>query len=882
MMNEAILGEAEIGITTFFASAHATDTCGTNGLPLTPNSVRILGKFQMLKNLQHPKLCQYIEILRGRHERLVIVSEHCKNSLMDHLNVGDLASLCEIQQIAFTTVEALVYLHSHDITVRNLSPDSIKVSPSGKYKVGKYGMYHMTGYGSYVAFPVGSPPYLAPEVIANGFDQSDHCSFPSHGGLWSSEKRDISKIFRKLLHLIIEYDSVDALEDILKYSNAKARILDMDRYFVSFLKRCLTIDAAARPTAEELLKHEFLHKLAVPGGSKHRNFNGCLNFPAVYRSKYLDAPDYNKLLSELSDAKDEDHLTSRPIKEFYFLWTLAGGDVMTELKRHGLMKSNPPSLSMPVAVLNNGESYGLERERERMLDETTVAMSLDKLRQKLQNVDESAYYPLIVEDELNPADLSETAKLPLVIREKDVVYQFHRVILFDRLLAGYPFTRERIIKEARVDIPPTVRAKVWAALLNIQGDVQEQYDRIDKVSVTSTDRQIEVDIPRCHQYNQLLSSPTAHGKFKRILKAWVVSHPKLTYWQGLDSLCAPFLSLNFNDEALAYASLSAFIPKYLYNFFLKDNSPIIQEYLAVFSQMIAYHEPELYNHLSDIGFAPELYAIPWFLTMFSHVFPLHKIYYLWDTLLLGSSLLPLCIGVAILQQVKDQLIHFGFNECILLFSDMPGIDIEKTVKDSIKLFNHTPPSAAIRKHENPAYRLKAPEEEKFLNLPDKEFLSLEQLRAEVCPRISARDLVRISTIVQKQEIIGRTDMKELKKRQGKPDKTLSTKPDNRSGKVLIVDIRSPEEYAVGYYKHSINIPYEQAFNAKDTLSTTGNNAILQKYHGKMVMIIGNKGEEVAKFGAKLVQLNFRRVSVMGESVNILRNNGYFETSLISS
>ena len=28
-----------------------------------------------------------------------------------------------------------------------------------------------------------------------------------------------------------------------------------------------------------------------------------------------------------------------------------------------------------------------------------------------------------------------------------------------------------------------------------------------------------------------------------------------------DSLCAPFLYLNFNDEALAYACLSAFIPK---------------------------------------------------------------------------------------------------------------------------------------------------------------------------------------------------------------------------------------------------------------------------------------------------------------------------------
>ena len=75
----------------------------------------------------------------------------------------------------------------------------------------------------------------------------------------------------------------------------------------------------------------------------------------------------------------------------------------------------------------------------------------------------------------------------------------------------------------------------------------------------------------------------------------------LVYWQGLDSLAAPFLFLNFNDEALAWACLSAFIPKYLHNMFLKDNATVIQEYLAKFSQLQAFHDPELFNHLDEIG-----------------------------------------------------------------------------------------------------------------------------------------------------------------------------------------------------------------------------------------------------------------------------------------
>ena len=55
------------------------------------------------------------------------------------------------------------------------------------------------------------------------------------------------------------------------------------------------------------------------------------------------------------------------------------------------------------------------------------------------------------------------------------------------------------------------------------------------------------------------------------------------------------------------------------------------------------------------------------------VFPLNKIFHLWDMLLLGGSSFPLCIGVAILAQLKPLLLKADFNECILLFSELPGL-----------------------------------------------------------------------------------------------------------------------------------------------------------------------------------------------------------------
>jgi hypothetical protein len=65
--NANLLNRATIGLSTFCAANHPAESCGSNGLPLTPNSIQILGKFYTLSQLQHPNLCTYAEIFRIQH-----------------------------------------------------------------------------------------------------------------------------------------------------------------------------------------------------------------------------------------------------------------------------------------------------------------------------------------------------------------------------------------------------------------------------------------------------------------------------------------------------------------------------------------------------------------------------------------------------------------------------------------------------------------------------------------------------------------------------------------------------------------------------------------------------------------------------------------------
>merc|ERR1712188_72629 len=105
-----------------------------------------------------------------------------------------------------------------------------------------------------------------------------------------------------------------------------------------------------------------------------------------------------------------------------------------------------------------------------------------------------------------------------------------------------------------------------------------------------------------------------------------------------------------NDEPRAYCCLQETVRKYLRKFFMRDNNFFLQAFLLVFRHLLAYHEPLLAAHMHRIEFNPELYAIPWFLTLFTHILHLEKIYRLWDTLLLQPDSLPLFLSVALMRQ----------------------------------------------------------------------------------------------------------------------------------------------------------------------------------------------------------------------------------------
>ncbi|KOB73228.1 TBC domain-containing protein kinase-like protein [Operophtera brumata] len=597
---------------TYFAKNHPGETCGSNGLPLTPSSITILGRAQRLLTLEHDNLCTYLDVIRGKHERIIVVAEVIGKPLSEWKYKF---SNEEITNIACQVACGMKFLHNQDITHRTLSDDNILLDTNGRVKMFNYGIL---------------PRYFSPEtILGGGGPAADVWAFGilllelCIGKLWQNLKP--GPILRRILTLVHannpaeriarEHDCFDSYKvsssEKSPFSDIVAELSKIDRKQLVEVKK---------PRGLMGLKLQFLLGLLKARLSHVTPYHFC---PLIHeRKKDYDAIALPKIIRE-RDTEYQRTLTQ--------------------------LSSYAPRQRWTYRRYSEGTSGQLYSD-------------LGLLKARLSHVTPYHFCPLIHERKKD----YDAIALPKIIRERDTEYQFNRLIWFQRLLRAYPHTAQFVRAEAEMDIPPLLRGDVWAALLG---------------------------------YCWLLCGAAGHRTLKRLLKAWLLTNPQYVYWQGLDSLTAPFFA-------------------------------IIKEYLAKFWQMCAFHEPALATHLHEINFVPELFAIPWFLTMFSHVFPLHKILHIWDALLVEGPSLPLFMGVGILRQLRDTLMESGFNECILLFSDLPEIDIGECVKQSIEMCRSSPKSISYRRFTNET-PTKDPME--MVEIP------LETLFTEISPRISILD-----------------------------------------------------------------------------------------------------------------------------------------------
>ena len=171
-------------------------------------TARIISKCHKFKDLRHPHICSYIDALRGRHNRIYLISEHHPRTLSIFVNerlqssqpqahISDLyyqSAHIEAMyndgismtpdtscHLAPSTKPALFeevfllrlvrdlalglnFLHSKGLVHRGLNLDNIILFPT-RAAIADHAIAEMTNFGRDVACVIGSPAFSAPEVL---------------------------------------------------------------------------------------------------------------------------------------------------------------------------------------------------------------------------------------------------------------------------------------------------------------------------------------------------------------------------------------------------------------------------------------------------------------------------------------------------------------------------------------------------------------------------------------------------------------------------------------------------------------------------------------------------------------------------------------------
>lgn len=166
---------------------------------------------------------------------------------------------------------------------------------------------------------------------------------------WSDLK--LGHIVRRVLSLVNSTGTI--FERLANEHNCGDVYRQLDSELKSFVNQCLSVDVKNRPTPRECLNHSYLDEVeevnqwSVDDIGYHIGFLQRVSRDNVALIKKLQDARNVEAKSYKPDEWSARELSKRSLKERYFLWQLAGGDVYSELKKQGMIKSKPPILTLP-------------------------------------------------------------------------------------------------------------------------------------------------------------------------------------------------------------------------------------------------------------------------------------------------------------------------------------------------------------------------------------------------------------------------------------------------------------------------------------------------------------------------------------------------------
>ena len=265
-----------------------------------------LKEIEILSKMDHPNIVKIFEYYLDDHNFYVISEYVSGGELYDTISSWSDFNENKVAFIFNQIMSAVFYLHSSNIVHRDLKPENIMVESGNnnqkiRIKLIDFGTCNYLEPGQRLKMLVGTPYYIAPEVLSRDYGQK--CD------IWSC-----GVILFVLLSGRPPFDGTDTDEIFSKIKKGKIDVdssewADISEEAKNLVKRMLYLNESKRPTAEEILADPwFKHNIKVEELDTGELKSALLNMRNFKSQEKLQKTAIAYIVHFFSTSADVEHL----------------------------------------------------------------------------------------------------------------------------------------------------------------------------------------------------------------------------------------------------------------------------------------------------------------------------------------------------------------------------------------------------------------------------------------------------------------------------------------------------------------------------------------------------------------------------------------------
>jgi len=265
----------------------------------------------------------------------------------------------------------------------------------------------------------------------------------------------------------------------------------------------------------------------------------------------------------------------------------------------------------------------------------------------------------------------------------------HEIKAWNVLIHGYdrtnPENNVRLKEKIKTqEVPNMLRPLLWRALTDschAKNQSSHSYASLlngRELDPTTRER-MQQDLARAFSDERMTqikcertetSRVTLQHQIFNILQVFCLMFPKVKYEQGMSFIAGVFVLLTNEEDA--FWMFVQLMRKFYVAGMYKTGTPVLNKCIKHFKAMVAHLFPDLNEHFEHEGITVEIFANQWFLTLYSHNFPLSYVLRIWDLFFCEGIDFIVTMALAIFSLQQDKLAKLSYMETMTFLSTLPS------------------------------------------------------------------------------------------------------------------------------------------------------------------------------------------------------------------